>query len=75
MLKIVKSNSETSNNSAKLAAVTLIISIAKLVATALVVPIAATLPKLTTLAILVIATPLKRDACKAAGSHAASNAS
>jgi hypothetical protein len=69
MLEIIKSNGETSNNSTKLAAAILIINIAKLVATALIIPIAATPPKLTTI------TPLKRSAYKAIRGRAASSAS
>ena len=46
MLEIAKSNSETSNNSARLAAVTLAINIARLAAAALIVAIAAALSKL-----------------------------
>jgi hypothetical protein len=61
MLEIAKSNSETSNNSARLAVAMLAISIAKLVAI--------------TLAILVIATPLKRSAYKAIRGCATSSAS
>ena len=65
MLEIAKSNSETSNNSTRLIAVTLTINIAKLVATTLAIPIIATPLKLTTLAIPIIATPFKRNAYKA----------
>jgi hypothetical protein len=69
MLEIAKSNSKTSNNSIKLAVAMLAINIAKLVATALAIPIAATPPKLTT------TTPLKRSAYKATGSRVASSTS
>ena len=61
MLEIIKSNGETSNNSTKLAAVILIINIAKLAAIALAIP--------------VIVAPLKRSACKATRGRAASKAS
>jgi hypothetical protein len=53
----------------------LTINIAKLVATALAIPIIATPPKLTTFTIPIIATPLKRNAYKAIRSRAASNIS
>jgi hypothetical protein len=69
MLEIAKSNSKTSNNSAKLAAAMLAISIAKLVATALIIPVIAAPLKLIT------TTPLKRSAYKATRSCAASDAS
>jgi hypothetical protein len=69
MLKIVKSNSETSNNSIKLAVAILVISITKLVAAALIILVIATPLKLT------IITPLKRSACKAIRGRAASSAS
>jgi hypothetical protein len=69
MLEIAESNSETSNNSIRPAVAMLAISIAKLAATALAVPIIATPPKLITIA------PLRRNACKAAGSCAASGVS
>ena len=75
MLEIAKSNGETSNNNTSLAVITLAISIAKLVATAFIIPIIATLFKLTTFVILVIAAPLKRNAYKAIKSRIASNAS
>jgi hypothetical protein len=75
MLEIAKSNSEISNNSARLAAVALIISIARLAAAALAIPITAALLKLITLAIPIIAAPFKRNACKAIGGRAASSAS
>jgi hypothetical protein len=75
ILEIAKSNSKTSNNNIKLVAATLAISIAKLAATTLVIPIIATPFKLTTLAIFIIATPLKRGAYKAARGCTASGAS
>jgi hypothetical protein len=75
MLEIVKSNSETSNNSIRLIAVALIISIARLAAIALIILIIATPFKLTTLAILIIATLFKRNTCKVARGRAASSAS
>jgi hypothetical protein len=75
MLEIAELNSETSNNSASLAVATLAISIARLAAIALVILIAAAPFKLTTLAIPIAITPLKRSACKAAGGRAASGAS
>ena len=61
MLEIAKSNGETSNNSVKLAAAIFVISIARLAAA--------------TLEVLVVATPLKRGACKVAGGRAASGTS
>jgi hypothetical protein len=61
MLEIVKLNGETSNNSAKLVAAMLVISIAKLAAIALAIPVAAT--------------PLKHSAYKAIRGYAASSAS
>jgi hypothetical protein len=69
MLEIAESNGETSNNSIRLAAAILAISIARLAAAALIVPITATPLKLATI------TLLKRSACKVAGSRAASGAS
>jgi hypothetical protein len=69
MLEIAKSNGETSNNNARLAAAMLTISIARLAATALIVPVIAAPLKLT------IAAPFKRSAYKAARGRAASNAS
>jgi hypothetical protein len=75
MLEIAESNSEIDNNSARLAVATLIINIARLVATTLAVPIIATPFKLATLIILVIAAPLKRNAYKAIRGRAASGAS
>jgi hypothetical protein len=69
MLEIVKLNGKTSNNSIKLAAAMLIINIAKLAATTLAIPIIATPLKLATIA------PLKRSAYKATRSCAASNTS
>jgi hypothetical protein len=61
MLEIAKSNGETSNNNTSLAVITLAISIAKLAAIALIIPI--------------IAAPLRRNAYKAIKSRIASNAS
>jgi len=75
MLEIAKLNSKTSNNSAGLAAATLIINIAKLVIAALIVPIIAIPLKLTTLTIPVAAAPLKRSTYKAIRGYAASSAS
>jgi hypothetical protein len=75
MLEIAKSNSKTSNNSARLVAAILAINIARLAATALVILIIAAPFKLTTLVILVIAAPLKRNACKAIRGCVASGAS
>jgi hypothetical protein len=75
MLEIAKSNSETSNNSASLIVATLIISIAKLAATALIISIIATPLKLATLAVLVIAAPLKRNTYKAIRGRVANNIS
>jgi hypothetical protein len=73
MLEIAESNGETSNNSARLAAAALIISIARLAVAALVVLIVAIPLKFTALAIPVIATPLKRSACKAASRKGSNN--
>jgi hypothetical protein len=75
MLEIAKSNSKTSNNSARLAAVALVVNIAKLAATALAAPITAAPPKLATLAVLIIATLLRRSAYRVARGRAASSAS
>jgi hypothetical protein len=61
MLEIAKLNGKTSNNSIRLVAAMLIISVARLAAT--------------TLAILVAAIPLKRGACRATRGCAASSAS
>jgi hypothetical protein len=61
-------NGETSNNSARLVAATLIVNIARLAATALAIPIIAAPPK-------PIATILRRSTCKATGGCAASGAS
>jgi hypothetical protein len=68
MLEIAKSNSETSNNSAKLAVAILAISIAKLVATAFAVLVIAIPLK------LAITTPFRRSAYKAIRGCAASSA-
>jgi hypothetical protein len=75
MLEIAKLNSETSNNSVSLVVATLIISIAKLAATALAILVAATPLKLTTFTIPIIAVPFKRNACKVVRGCAASSAS
>jgi hypothetical protein len=75
MLEIAKSNSETSNNSIRLVAATLIISIAKPVIAAFASLVIATPFKLIAFIILVIAAPLKRSAYKAIRSRAASGAS
>jgi hypothetical protein len=69
MLEIAKSNSEISNNSIRLVIAILVISIAKLAAAALAIPVAATPFKLIAIA------PLKRSAYKVAGGCAASGAS
>ena len=69
MLEIAKSNSETSNNSVKLAAAMLAISIAKLAATAFAVLVIATPLKLATI------TLFKRGAYKAIRGCAASSTS
>ena len=69
MLEIAKLNSKTSNNSIRLVAAMLVISIAKLVAAALAIPVAAAPFK------LIITTPLKHSACKAIRSRIASSAS
>jgi hypothetical protein len=65
MLEIAESNSKTSNNSASLVAATLIINIAKLVTAAFAILVAATLFKLITFAIPIIATPFKYNTYKA----------
>ena len=75
MLEIAESNSETSNNSARLVVAMLAISVARLAATTFRVLIIATLFKLAAFSILVIATPLKRGACKAIRGCVASSAS
>jgi hypothetical protein len=69
MLEIAKSNSETSNNSVKLAAATLIVNIARLAAAAFAIPVIVAPFKLITI------TPLKRSAYKAIRSYAASSTS
>jgi hypothetical protein len=69
MLEIAESNSETSNNSARLAIAMLAISIAKLVAITLAILVIATPLKLATI------TPLKRSAYKAIRGCATSSAS
>jgi len=75
MLEIAESNGETSNNSARLAAATLAISVARLAVAAFIVLIITTPLKPATLIIPVIATPLKRSAYKVIRGRAASNAS
>ena len=75
MLKIAESNNKTSNNSIRLIAATLAISVTRLVATTLAIPIIATPLKLTTLAIPIIATPFKCNAYKAIRGRAANSAS
>jgi hypothetical protein len=75
MLEIAELNGKTSNNSTRLAAAALAISIARLAATTFTILIIATPLKLATLAIPIIATPLKRSAYKAARGRAASNTS
>jgi len=69
MLEIAESNGETSNNSARLVAAMLAISVARLAAAALAVPVAATPPK------LAAAAPPKHSACKATRGRTASGAS
>jgi hypothetical protein len=75
MLKIAESNNKTSNNSIRLIAATLAISVTRLVATTLAIPIIATPLKLTTLVIPIIAAPFKRNAYKAIRGCIASNTS
>ena len=75
MLEIAESNSKTSNNSIRLVAAALIVNIARLAAAALAIPVIATPLKLTTLIILIIATPFKRSAYKAIRGRAASGTS
>ena len=75
MLEIAESNSETSNNSARLVIAMLAISIARLAATAFAILIIAAPFKLAALIVLVIAAPFKHNACKAARGCAASSAS
>jgi hypothetical protein len=69
MLEIAKSNSETSNNSIRLIAAMLVISIARLAAITLIIPVIATPFK------LAIIIPLKRSAYKAIRGCVASGAS
>jgi hypothetical protein len=69
MLEIAKSNSETNNNSIRLAATMLAINIAKLAAAALAILVIATPLKLITI------TPLKRSAYKAIRGCVASSTS
>jgi hypothetical protein len=75
MLEIAKSNSKTSNNSTRLVAAALAISVARLATAAFAILVIATPLKLTTFAIPVIATPLKYSARKAIRGRAASGAS
>ena len=75
MLEIVKSNSKTSNNSASLVIVTLAINIIRLAIATLAILVIATPLKLTTLTIPVIAAPLKHNTRKAARGCVASNTS
>jgi hypothetical protein len=72
MLKIVKSNSKTSNNNTSLAVAILTINIAKLAAITLIILVIATLLKLIT---PIIAAPLKCSAYKAARGRASNSAS
>jgi hypothetical protein len=74
MLEIAKSNSKTSNNSARLIVAALAISVARLAATTLAVPIIAAPLKLTTLIVLVIVAPFKCGPFKAIRDYIASNA-
>ena len=75
MLEIAKLNSETSNNSIRLAVAMLAISIARLAAAAFIILVIATPFKLITLAILVIAAPLKCNVYKAIRGRVANNTS
>jgi hypothetical protein len=75
MLEIAELNGETSNNSAKLVVAALAISVTRLAAAALAILIAAAFLKLIAFAVLIIAAPLKRNACKVAGGRVASSAS
>jgi hypothetical protein len=68
MLKIAELNSETSNNSIRLAAAALAISVARLAAAALAIPVTAAPPK-------PIAAIPRRGACRVVGGRAASGAS
>jgi hypothetical protein len=74
MLKIVKLNSKTSNNSARLVVSALIINIAKLVAITLLILIIATPFKLAVFTVSIAAAPFKYKAYKAIRSCIASNA-
>ena len=75
MLEIAKLNSKTSNNSTRLAAAALAISIAKLVIATFIVLITAAPLKLTTFAVLIAIAFLKHSAYKAIRGCIASNAS
>jgi hypothetical protein len=75
MLKIAESNNKTSNNSIRLVAATLAISVTRLVATTLAIPIIVTPLKLITLIIPIIAAPFKRNAYKAIRGYIANNTS
>jgi hypothetical protein len=75
MLEIAKSNSKTSNNSIRLAAAKLVISITRLVATTFAVLIIAAPFKLTALIVSIATTPLKYSAYKAIRGYAASSLS
>jgi hypothetical protein len=75
MLEIAKSNSKTSNNSASLVIVTLAINIIRLAIATLAILVIATPLKLTTLIVPIIAAPFKRNAYKAIRGYAANNAS
>jgi hypothetical protein len=67
-------NSKTSNNSIRLIAAALAVSIAKLAAITLIVLIAAAPFKLITLIVLVIATPFKHNTYKVIRGRVASSA-
>jgi hypothetical protein len=75
MLEIAKLNGKTSNNSARLVIAALAISVARLIATTLIILVVAALLKLAALAVPVIVAPFKRSACKAIRGRAASSAS
>jgi hypothetical protein len=75
MLEIIKSNSKTSNNNASLAVTMLTINITRLAAITLAVFIIATPLKLTTFIVLIIAAPFKRNTYKVIRGCAASSAS
>ena len=75
MLGVVKLNSKTSNNSARLVVATLAINIARLVAAAFAVFVAATPFKLAVFAVLIAATSFKYSAYKAIKGCVANSAS